>query len=118
MKYNIEKERCWKTVFLLKNNHLKATMKILNVTLAYNEIETIITALLPLPFNKVNRLIHYLDKSLLESIQQDKPTEPTPLEEMKPNPPQAPYGIKKDGTPAKRRGRAPAKRRGRPSSQV
>jgi hypothetical protein len=94
-------------------------MKILNVTLAYNEIETIITALLPLPFNKVNRLIHYLDKSLLESIQKDEPAKPTIFDEMPPNiPPLAPYGIKKDGTPAKRRGRAPAKRRGRPSSQV
>lgn len=94
-------------------------MKILNVTLAYNEIETIITALLPLPFNKVNRLIHYLDKSLLESIQANHPVEvPVSPVEVKPNPPHAPYGIKKDGTPAKRKGRAPAKRRGRPSSQV
>lgn len=97
-------------------------MKILNVILSHTEIETIITALLPLPFNKVNRLIHYLDKSLLESIEKINELAPTvvftPPEEMKPNPPHAPYGIKKDGTPAKRKGRAPAKRRGRPSSQV
>jgi hypothetical protein len=94
-------------------------MKILNLNLSYNEIEIIITALLPLPFNKVNSLIHYLDKNLLESIEQDKAAEGlTPQAAVKPNPPHAPYGFNKDGTPTKRRGRAPAKRRGRPSTKA
>lgn len=78
----------------------------MKVELTNEEVNTIVTALVRMPWIDVNDVISKL-------------TEPTrvPSEMLTlpvvniPEPVAAPYGLKKDGTPAKRRGRKPATKR-------
>lgn len=83
----------------------------MQVNLSNEDTKIIITALVKMPWIEVNDLINKL-------------TEPTkPKVEMLTLPvvdlPQtdAPYGLKKDGTPAKRRGRPVAKKNARKTRQ-
>lgn len=72
----------------------------MKVELTSDEVKTIVTALVRMPWIDVNDVINKL-------------TEPTNKPEMLTLPvvnlPEAPFGVRKDGTPAKKRGR-PAKK--------
>lgn len=73
----------------------------MNIRLSNEEINMIVKSLVTQPWIEVNELIHRL------TTPETKPEMLTlPVVEM----PQAPYGLKKDGTPAKRRGRPAAKK--------
>lgn len=75
----------------------------MKVELTNDEVKTIVTALVRMPWIDVNDVINKLTEPT------DKPQMITlPVVNM-PDPIAAPYGLKKDGTPAKRRGR-PAKK--------
>ena len=75
----------------------------MKVELTNDEVKTIVTALVRMPWIDVNDVINKLTEPT------DKPQMITlPVVNM-PDPVAAPYGLKKDGTPAKRRGR-PAKK--------
>lgn len=72
----------------------------MKVELTNDEVKTIVTALVRMPWIDVNDVINKL-------------TEPKDKPEMLTLPvvtlPEAPFGVRKDGTPAKKRGR-PAKK--------
>lgn len=74
----------------------------MKVELTSDEVKTIVTALVKMPWIDVNDVINKLTEPA------DKPQMLTlPVVTL----PDAPYGLKKDGTPAKRRGRKPAIKR-------
>lgn len=79
----------------------------MKVELTNDEVKTIVTALVRMPWIDVNDVISKLTEPQTQNISIDKPMLTLPVVEM----PDAPYGLKKDGTPAKRRGRKPATKR-------
>ena len=75
----------------------------MKVELTNEEVNTIVTALVRMPWIDVNDVISKLTEPTRA------PSEMLTLPVV--NMPEAPYGLKKDGTPAKRRGRKPATKR-------
>ena len=73
----------------------------MKIELTNDEVKTIVTALVKMPWIDVNDVINKLT---------EPPSKPEmltlPVVEMS----HAPYGLKKDGTPAKRRGRPAVKK--------
>ena len=81
----------------------------MKVELTSDEVKTIVTALVRMPWIDVNDVINKLTEPQAQHISIDKPQTLTlPVVTL---PLEAPYGLKKDGTPAKRRGRKPATKR-------
>lgn len=75
----------------------------MKVELTNEEVNTIVTALVRMPWIDVNDVISKLTEPTR--------TPPEMLTLPVVNMPEAPYGLRKDGTPAKRRGRKPATKR-------
>ena len=75
----------------------------MKVELTNEEVNTIVTALVRMPWIDVNDVISKLTEPTRA------PSEMLTLPVV--NMPEAPYGLRKDGTPAKRRGRKPATKR-------
>ena len=79
----------------------------MRIDLTNDEVKTIVTALVKMPWIEVNDVINKLTEPTTQHISIDKPQTLTlPVVTL---PLEAPYGLKKDGTPAKKRGR-PAKK--------
>ena len=78
----------------------------MKVELTNEEVNTIVTALVRMPWIDVNDVI----SKLTEPTRVPSEMLTLPVVNM-PEPVAAPYGLKKDGTPAKRRGRKPATKR-------
>lgn len=76
----------------------------MKVELTSDEVKTIVTALVRMPWIDVNDVINKLTEPKPEPI-------PIAVHHSMVGENHAPYGLKKDGTPAKRRGRKPATKR-------
>jgi hypothetical protein len=76
-----------------------------NIRLSNEEINMIVKGLVNQPWLEVNDLIQRLTTVPTQEVKPEVVT--LPVVSL----PDAPYGIKKDGTPAKRRGRKPATKR-------
>ena len=76
----------------------------MKVELSNDEVTTIVTALVKMPWIEVNDVINKLTEPKPEPI-------PVAVHHSMIGQDHAPYGLKKDGTPAKRRGRKPAAKR-------
>lgn len=79
----------------------------MKVELTNEEINTIVTALVRMPWIDVNDVITKLTEPAVQHISIDTPMLTLPVVDSM----NAPFGLKKDGTPAKRRGRKPATKR-------
>lgn len=80
----------------------------MRIDLTNDEVKTIVTALVKMPWIEVNDVINKLTEPQTQHISIDKPMLTLPVVTL---PVEAPYGLKKDGTPAKRRGRKPVTKR-------
>ena len=76
----------------------------MNIRLSNEEINMIVKGLVNQPWLEVNELIQRLTTVPTEEVKPEVVT--LPVVSL----PNAPFGLKKDGTPAKRRGRKPAKK--------
>lgn len=76
----------------------------MNIRLSNEDINVIVKGLVGQPWLEVNDLIQRLTTVPTQEVKPENVTLP-------PASPAAPYGLKKDGTPAKRRGRKPATKR-------
>ena len=77
----------------------------MNIRLSNEEINMIVKGLVNQPWLEVNDLIQRLTTIPTQEVKPEVVT--LPVVSL----PNAPYGLKKDGTPAKRRGRKPATKR-------
>jgi hypothetical protein len=76
------------------------------VELTNEEVNTIVTALVRMPWIDVNDVITKLTEPTPQHVSIDTPMLTLPVVDSM----NAPYGLKKDGTPAKRRGRPAVKK--------
>ena len=76
----------------------------MNIRLSNEEINMIVKGLVGQPWLEVNDLIQRLTAAPTQEVKPEVVTLPAASH------PDAPYGLKKDGTPAKRRGRPAAKK--------
>jgi len=76
-----------------------------NIRLSNEEINMIVKGLVNQPWLEVNDLIQRLTTIPTQEVKPEVVT--LPVVSL----PEAPFGLKKDGTPAKRRGRKPATKR-------
>lgn len=79
----------------------------MKVELTNDEVKTIVTALVKMPWIDVNDVLTKLTE----------PQQPEILTLPVVSLPEAPYGLKKDGTPAKRRGRPSTQKAARKTRQ-
>jgi hypothetical protein len=81
----------------------------MKVELTNDEVKTIVTALVKMPWIEVNDVINKLTEPTYKPEMLTLPVVTLPLE--------APYGVRKDGTPAKKRGRPATKKTVRKTRQ-
>lgn len=83
----------------------------MKVELTNDEVKTIVTALVKMPWIDVNDVITKLTEPQI--IEQKPEMLALPVVTL----PEAPWGVRKDGTPAKKRGRPAAKKTARKTRQ-